>query len=415
MADAHEMFYGSVASRIERRVGVVVLGIPHPSEGASSVLFFHYIKALVDSGCKLLVQIVSECRRGDPEKMRAFVTAIAGGDAAVEVIEVAATTKVLTPNRFSVKQNLELSEIICNNLSFFDATNVVAFDLPAAMLVRNYSSGKKLAWIGDLRFQSEWFHFLYSVRESFLNARHFVYALPLRFRWRKLYKETLRKYETVLVASKSSEVALAELGIEAEFAAYPWPNEGEVDKSVKRSLPEKPTFIFFGHLYGLGSRSALHFMFKKLYPVLVNIWGHDGFEIKIGGREEPPSWIVDELSGKPEVQLVGFIEDLTEALSKVHAVIAPLDVPVGNRSRIITAQAKRTLVVCHKNAALGNPFLVHDETCLLAENPQDFATAMVTAFEDVKLSSRVIDQAERSYLETYHPERATCRLIAGII
>jgi hypothetical protein len=172
--------------------------------------------------------------------------------------------------------------------------------------------------------------------------------------------------------------------------------------------------LFYGHLFGLGSRSSLHFLFSKLYPELHKIWGKGGFDIIIGGREAPPDWAMSMIRDRVEFQYVGFIENLTDMLARVHAAIAPLDVPVGNRSRILTAQAKRALVIAHENAALGNPYLVDMETCLLAGSARDFAHRMQMAVESRSIVQDIINRAEASYAETYEPPQAVLHMLTAI-
>lgn len=396
--------------RFSKNIGIVVFGLPHPINGASSVLFYSYIKGIQDAGYNLLVQVVSEQERSDPSKVDEFRKSLASEK--IEVVELLSTEKVLTPNKFSVLSDSSAASKVRENLQSFGADQVVAFDLPAAFLIGDYGCRKKIVWLGDLRFEAEWYHFLYSVKERLVNLRHLPYILLRKIKWQKIYKDVLLNFDDVIVASKSSELALKRIGIKAKFEPYPWPNQGVVGEIVVRRKPDKPTFIFFGHLFGLGSRSSLHFMFRKLYPELIKLWGEEGFEIIVGGRETPPSWALLEIKGKPEFKFVGFIKDLTTALSEVHGVIAPLDVPVGNRSRIITAQAKRALVISHQNAALGNPYLVHNETCMLAKDEYSFASAMALAVQNDQLSQLIIEKAACSYLESYAPINAVERLLS---
>jgi len=64
-------------------------------------------------------------------------------------------------------------------------------------------------------------------------------------------------------------------------------------------------------------------------------------------------------------------------MSKCHAVIAPIDVPVGNRSRILTAMSSGALLIAHKNASLGNPDLINNINCLLCNDEYEFVDAMI--------------------------------------
>jgi glycosyltransferase involved in cell wall biosynthesis len=88
----------------------------------------------------------------------------------------------------------------------------------------------------------------------------------------------------------------------------------------------------------------------------------------------------------------------------------PIDVPVGNRSRILTAMAMRALVIAHANTALGNPALVDGETCYLASDAEGFVRAMAEAVDNPVRRMTIIDRAFRCYDQRFRPERATSRL-----
>jgi glycosyltransferase involved in cell wall biosynthesis len=120
--------------------------------------------------------------------------------------------------------------------------------------------------------------------------------------------------------------------------------------------------------------------------------------------------VLAAIADKPEIQQLGFVDDLAGVLATCHAALAPIDVPVGNRSRILTAMALRGLVIAHSNTALGNPDLVDGKTCYLAGDAAGFASAMAAAVDDPARREAIIERAFRCYGERFHPERATARL-----
>jgi hypothetical protein len=130
----------------------------------------------------------------------------------------------------------------------------------------------------------------------------------------------------------------------------------------------------------------------------------------LAGRGALPDWVLATIADKPEFQLLGFVEDLAGALANCHAVLAPIDVPVGNRSRILTAMALRGLVIAHANTALGNPDLVDGESCYLASDAPGFAAGMAAAIDDPARRDTLIDRAFRCYDEHYRPDRAASRV-----
>lgn len=392
-----------------KRVAVITAGVPHPHSGASLVLFYHYIKSIVDAGNSVLSIVLIESIERESDDIESYRQAVGELDHFI-VSPVVSGGQILQPSRFAISKNLAARKQILKLIDEYRADSVVVFDIQVAALVDGLQVSKRIGWLGDLGFESNWYHFLYGLREDWKTIRWLPYALAQRSAWKRLYTDVLGGYDHLIVASKSSERALATLGIEAAFAPYPWPNLGAIDRDVERLLPMLPTFLFYGHLFGLGSRSALHFLFSELYPSLVAEWGTAGFRIIIGGRENLPAWVEEEVICRPELDFVGFIEDLTAVMATVHAVIAPLDVPVGNRSRILTAQAKRVLVIAHENAARGNGLLIHGENCLLARSAKDFISCMRIAVDAPAQCRQIIDRAEESYRHHYAPKVAACAL-----
>ena len=167
----------------------------------------------------------------------------------------------------------------------------------------------------------------------------------------------------------------------------------------------------FGTLQALGSRSAFDFLLNSVYSKLIKLWGNKGFEVRIAGMRELPDWVNERIASLPEFKFLGFVDDLGSKVSKCHAVLAPISVPVGNRSRIVTAMAMGALVIAHENTTLGNPELISGENCLLAKTASEFARNMQVAYMDPEYSKEIGSAARITYLESFEPQPAAKRLI----
>jgi hypothetical protein len=89
-------------------------------------------------------------------------------------------------------------------------------------------------------------------------------------------------------------------------------------------------------------------------------------------------------------------------------------VPVGNRTRILYALSQGSLVIAHRNVALGNPALIDDETCALARDGDEFVARMHHAFEDETWSRRVGEAGRRAYEALFHPDKAAADFLARV-
>jgi glycosyltransferase involved in cell wall biosynthesis len=291
---------------------------------------------------------------------------------------------------------------------------VLCFDLLSAWLTARVPA-RRLVWLGDLRFQTALYHAIYAARENPARAVHIPSNWLGCRAWKKIYGETLRGADQVIVSSHSSIGALTPLGIRSEYEPYPWPETTDEARSgTDPCPPETPTFLFFGSLGGLGSRSALHLLTCKVFPLLRRCWGKGGFRVLIAGRGTLPGWALQAIAGKPEFETLGFVEDLDGLVARCHAVLVPIDVPVGNRSRILAAMARRALVIAHANAALGNPDLVDGETCYLASSPAGFVDRMQRAVRDRQAASAITARALERFRSRFGVDAAGTRLLARI-
>ena len=152
----------------------------------------------------------------------------------------------------------------------------------------------------------------------------------------------------------------------------------------------------------------------EIYPILVEEFGAGGFRIVICGRGELPAWARAEIDARPEIEFEGYIADLDGVMDQCHALLAPIDVPVGNRTRILTAISRHLLVIAHCNTALGNPDLRDGETCYLASTASEFAQKIRLAAENRMQTERIVETAYRTYVQNFDPARAIPPVLAEI-
>lgn len=403
-----------------RKIALVIPGAPHPTLGASSVLFYQYAKAVTEAvaatggECLHLLLLAADARYdATPREYAGF---LAQDSARVRVIEAKEPFIRSTPFRHVV--NPGYRERTQAALREFDPELTVCFDLLAAALADGPGLGRKMAWLGDLNFQTTWYAERYNLKENSgvtLRGLANLAAAGLACRaWKRVYARVLGGVDRIIVSSKSSERAMAALGLRGDYLPYPWPCAQQNQEQQPPLPPGPPRFLFFGSLQALGSRSALHFLLDRLYPSLLARLGPGGFSITIAGRGEMPAWAREALPDKPEFEYLGFVPDLTALMRQCHGVLAPIDVPVGNRSRIITAMAQGVPVVAHENAALSNPELVDGQSCFLVRTADQCAERMIQIANDREASSKIVQNAREAYRSQFHPDAACRSFLAEI-
>lgn len=400
----------------DRRILICSAGIPHERDGASVVLFYHYIARLRREGYRILHILLLPGPNWAQSKVDEYTGKMSDSeDPSRFRITAVRAPQFYREGRWSHELVPSAAEQVAEAARGFEPDLILAFDLLAAWTTKRVETAHRLVWLGDLNFQTILYHALYSARENLLKSIHIPFNWMGAQAWKRIYRDALTGADRVVVASASSVDQLARIGTRATYEPYPWPEESEGGlTNGKRALPDVPTFVFFGSLGGLGSRSALHFVTRKIFPLLQRLWGEGGFRVLVAGRGELPEWAARAFSGWSEIESLGYVEDLDELLGSCHAVLAPIDVPIGNRSRILTAMAKRVLVIAHANAALGNSDLEDGSTCYLAANAIDFVDRMRLAVEDRASAETIIDQAYRRYRERFGTTAAGDRMVMHI-
>ena len=106
------------------------------------------------------------------------------------------------------------------------------------------------------------------------------------------------------------------------------------------------------------------------------------------------------------IQYLGFQKNIQEIALRCHACLFPIDVPVGNRSRIVTSLASYWPVIAHKNVSLGNPALKSGLNCFLANNIKEFKNFSLKIFENNDLSKKIAMNGFKTYNKTFEPSFA---------
>lgn len=392
-----------------KRLFICSPGVPHKTKGASTVLFYHYINCFKEMNFDILNLLLLDPTNYSENALSEYIVHI-GDEEHFEILPFRA--KHFIKSRYHKLGFNELPDDILQRIDSFRPDLMFCFDILSARIAGRHCQCPKMIWLGDLNYKTIWYHSYYAVKENYKNIVYLPFAWILCQHWKSCYKTTLSKFDSVIVSAKSSESALMKLGIRSTYLPYPW-HVIKDENVVNRPQPQThPSFLFLGNLAGLGSRSALHFLLIKIYPKLVKLWGRGGFQLFICGSHELPQWTQELISKKKEIKYLGYVEAINNLMSSCHAVIAPIDVPVGNRSRIVTAMASGVLIIAHQNTSLGNPDLVNGVTCFLAKDAEKFVEYMKIAYENEELIKPIIKNAIQTYNKTFKPDTST-RMMAN--
>lgn len=406
-----ESFATSAGRGRGRRLLLVAPGIPHSVEGGSSVVYFEYIKALKRAGFTILNLLLLQPDNASDKRLEVYRDSLEE-PGRFDILPCWSPLFV-TSHRLRHRLDTAALDSVHDKITAFNPDFVLSLDILCGWAVADFPLGKKTIWLGDLNFETQWYGTLYARREGNRSLKFLFGTLLYAVLWAWIYRNVLKRFDRVVVCAKSSEKVLGRLGIKARYLPYPWPELSTKPRDTSRRS-KTPCLLFFGGLGGLGSRSAFHLTMEKIYPLLQKEFGVGRFKIIVCGRGHLPNWAQHEIDKRPEIDFQGYIEDLDSVMDECHALLAPIDVPVGNRTRILTAISRRLLVIAHRNTALGNPDLIDGETCYLASEPQEFVAKICRAIRTPDEANQIVEEAYRSYRRNFDPARTTSAMMDEI-
>jgi glycosyltransferase involved in cell wall biosynthesis len=395
-----------------KKIVVLTTGYPSKSKGASTIVFYEYIYALCKRGYEVKHMILIDEKQKDGTLMNEYVEDISK-HSSIQIQEFIIRDLGVMNRRFLAYQSISrLPEMIVNEVKAVYYDHVICFDIIAVDIAKKLGFKKLVVWLGDLAFNTVVFHAAYNVKDNWYKVPLLFRALMARHSWKLFYKNTLKGQSRIIVSSASSVQQLEGFGIPSQYLPYPWPDSGIIKKFNASDNFAK--YILFGNLNALGTRSAISFMLTSVYTDFLKLYGGDRFEIHVAGIDKQPKWLEDAIQKCPNTKFIGYLEDLNETVGSYHAVLAPISVPVGNRSRIVTAMSMGALIIAHSNTALGNPELRSGKNCLLASTSEAFAKHMITAYTDKSLVAKIKIGARNTYETYFIPEIACNNFVSQI-
>jgi glycosyltransferase involved in cell wall biosynthesis len=371
-----------------QKITVVVNSLISETSGASSLVYYHIIKNFINHKIYVTVIIFSknkDCSIAIKENFNSeYLTVIWSKENAS--ISLNPLSKY-----FIFKQpqlNIEETKVI------LDSDCVFCLDFISARMVCRHHHKNKSIWLGDMLFELEWFSYLEELKDSPLK----IYKIPV-IMYKTIilllgYKFYLTNFKKIICCSKTAEKRLKLIGINARFKPFPY-----ADGLHKTKYTHKGgiNFLFFGNLQGLGSRSGLNALLNKIIPRMRKSKKLSGSKIIICGRVPPSLSMEMTFSRFPEIQYRGFVTDIGEVFKEICAILVPISVPVGNRTRVLSAFSCGMPVIAHKNVSRGNNVMVNCSNAMLCESADEYINAMELLLTDNELWKNISNNSKDTY------------------
>jgi O-antigen biosynthesis protein len=132
---------------------------------------------------------------------------------------------------------------------------------------------------------------------------------------------------------------------------------------------------------------------------------------RIVGSEAPKELLA--LDGRDGLAMVGWVADLTPEFERVRVSVAPIRYGAGIKGKVAVALAHGVASVVTPCAAEGMG-LVNDRDCLIEEDPARFAAAVVRAYRDDALWTR-LSQAGMAFVDQTYGRALGRRRVAELL
>jgi glycosyltransferase involved in cell wall biosynthesis len=228
--------------------------------------------------------------------------------------------------------------------------------------------------------------------------------------WRKLRREELGTYrdaDGVCLCSTVDEQRLREQVAQANTIVIP--NAADVTYYQPRASDPQPdgrTIVFFGLMSYQPNIDGVAYFIENIWPRIAD--AHPQARFKVIGGSPPAS--LTALAG-PRIEFTGFVPDLRPHLAEAAAVVVPLRLGGGTRLKIVEAMAMGKAVVSTSLGAEGIE-AIHGRDILIADAPEDFASAVNRLLTEPQLAAQV-GRSARQLAETRYAWSAAARALEG--
>lgn len=216
--------------------------------------------------------------------------------------------------------------------------------------------------------------------------------------------DMLRKFDTVLAVSQEDKAALDEAaGGDPGIVIIPISVDTEdVRAVVRRSGANR--IVHIGTMYWPPNVDGVLWFIEKIFPAIRARRADTVFDV-IGAQ--PPQELMAFSEESSGVNVTGYLEDPTHYLQNAGVMVVPLRAGGGMRVKILNALAQGLPIVSTSIGAEGIP-VENGKHLLIADQPQEFAQAVLRLLEDQHLSDELGKQG-RQFIQERFDYRAACR------
>lgn len=240
---------------------------------------------------------------------------------------------------------------------------------------------------------------LIALWERFSQQRNLIRRARHAFTWhktRRFMARFLTEFDACTVVSELERSLVQDL-VPDGYQVTVVPNGVDLSTYVGDfGAPRQGTLIYPGALTYSANFDAMSFFLHRVFPLVRH--QHPKVGLCITGRYDGVP--IERLPLGHGVELSGHLPDIRPAIAQSWACIVPLRLGSGTRLKILEAMALGTPVVSTSKGAEGLA-VTPEKDILIADEPREFANALVRLLEDASLHKRLSDNGRRLVNEHY--------------
>ena len=242
------------------------------------------------------------------------------------------------------------------------------------------------------------------IHEQVAHQHSLISRFRYRLTWWKLSRfvaQLLHEFDGCTVVSKQERNLVKKIHPGYDALAIV-PNGVDLEANTGDfGAPKPDTLIYPGALTYSANFDAMEFFLQDIFPLVKA--QHPTASLRITGRYDGVP--VERLSLGNGAELTGYLDDIRPSVAQSWGCVVPLRVGGGTRLKVLEAMALGTPVISTSKGAEGLE-VTHEENILIADDPGDFAQAVLRLLGDEDLRARLSANGRRLVEEQYSWE--TC-------
>lgn len=234
----------------------------------------------------------------------------------------------------------------------------------------------------------------------------------LQREWRALrrYEGALcRQFDTVLAVSQADRAALEEAaGVPLRARVIPIAIDTQEVRPIARR-PEGDDILHIGTLLWPPNADGVLWFLGEVWPLIRA--QRPRARLAIAGAR-PPRSVTAAAARHADVEVAGFVPELTPRLQRAAALVIPLRAGAGMRVRILNGLAQELPIVTTTLGCEGID-VVHGQHLLIADSPAEFAAATVRLLADPN-EATAMGRRGRALIESRYDFRTVCAALDDV-